>query len=283
MNILGEGEARGGVSILHALGTGKGCSVGVNLLTKVKLVDKKSENLHDKHKLLDSVIKCWKAEGFPLPKEYGWDISSEVPIGQGLKSSSALACAAIKSLNSASWMNLNNFEIIDLAVKAQKVAGCTITGSIDDAWCAMAEGWKLIDSTKNAAESVLSEGEIENSLCVLIAIRGIRKNDIKIESFKEYNALFDKALKSIERGEIFEALTTNGMGVAAANDDNEAIKICNLSIINGAIAAGITGSGPAICIICYEKEVEVLSDIIKKYDMDLIRTTFYNFSDEEEV
>jgi hypothetical protein len=29
--------------------------------------------------------------------------------------------------------------------------------------------------------------------------------------------------------------------------------------------------------------VEVLSDIIKKYDMDLIRTTFYNFSDEEEV
>ena len=122
MNILGEGEARGGVSILHALGTGKGCSVGVNLLTKVKLADKKSENLQDKHKLLDSVIKCWKAEGFPLPKEYGWDISSEVPIGQGLKSSSALACAAIKSLDSASWMNLNNFEIIDLAVKNMKLA-----------------------------------------------------------------------------------------------------------------------------------------------------------------
>ena len=100
MKTLGEGEARGGVSILHALGTGKGCSVGVNLLTRVKLVDKKSKNLQDEHKLLDSVIKCWKAEGFPLPKEYGWDIFSEVPIGQGLKSSSALACAAIKSLNS---------------------------------------------------------------------------------------------------------------------------------------------------------------------------------------
>ena len=127
MKTLGEGEARGGVSILHALGTGKGCSVGVNLLTRVKLVDKKSKNLQDEHKLLDSVIKCWKAEGFPLPKEYGWDIFSEVPIGQGLKSSSALACAAIKSLNSASWTNLNDFEIIDLAVKAQKQAGCTIT------------------------------------------------------------------------------------------------------------------------------------------------------------
>ena len=68
---------------------------------------------------------------------------------------------------------------------------------------------------------------------------------------------------------------------AAANDDDEAIKICNLSIINGAIAAGITGSGPAICIICYEKEVEKLSGIIKRYDMDLIKTTFYSFSEEE--
>ncbi len=281
MKTLGEGEARGGVSILHALGTGKGCSVGVNLLTRVKLVDKKSKNLQDEHKLLDSVIKCWKAEGFPLPKEYGWDIFSEVPIGQGLKSSSALACAAIKSLNSASWTNLNDFEIIDLAVKAQKEAGCTITGSIDDTWGAIAEGWKLIDSTKNASESVIIEGDIEHSLCVLIAIRGNRKRDIKVNSFKEYNTLFDKALESIERREIFEALTTNGMGVAAANDDDEAIKICNLSIINGAIAAGITGSGPAICIICYEKEVEKLSDIIKRYDMDLIKTTFYSFSEEE--
>ena len=115
-------------------------------------------------------------------------------------------------------------------------------------------------------------------MCVLIAIRGNRKKSIKINSFKEYNTLFDKALESIERREIFEALTTNGMGVAAANDDDEAIKICNLSIINGAIAAGITGSGPAICIICYEKEVEKLSGIIKRYDMDLIKTTFYSFS-----
>lgn len=281
MKTLGEGEARGGVSILHALGTGKGCSVGVNLLTRVKLVDRKCKNFQDEHKLLDSVIKCWKAEGFPLPKEYGWDIFSEVPIGQGLKSSSALACAAIKSLNSASWMNLNDFEIIDLAVEAQKGAGCTITGSIDDTWCAMTEGWKLIDSTKNASESVILEGDMEHSLCVLIAIRGNRKKEIKLDSFKEYNALFSKALESVEKREIFEALTTNGMGVAAANNDNEAIKICNLSIINGAIAAGITGSGPAICIICYEKEVEILSDIIKRYDMDLIKTKFYSFSKEE--
>jgi shikimate kinase len=283
MKILGEGEARGGVSILHALGTGKGCSVGVNLLTSVRLVDKKTENLQDKHDLLDSVIKCWESEGLPLPKEYGWNISSEVPIGQGLKSSSALACAAIKSLNSAMWMNLNNFEIVDLAVKAQKGAGCTVTGSIDDTWCTMTEGWKLVDSSKNAAESVLSEGRIKDSLYVLIAMRGNRRKEIHIDSFIKYDALFEKALKSVEKGDIFGALTTNGMAVAAAKDDSEAIKICNLSIVNGAIAAGLTGSGPAICIICYEKEIRILSDLLKSHNMDFMKTTFYNFSNKEGV
>lgn len=280
MNVLGEGEARGGVSVLHALGTGKGCSIGIDLLTRVELIDEKCDNLEDKHNLLNAVIKCWKEEGFPLPEEYGWKITSNVPIGQGLKSSSALACAAIKSLNSASWLNLNNFEIVDLAVKAQKEAGCTITGSIDDTWSAMTEGWKLTDSTKNASESILTEGHIEESVCVLIAIRRDRKRKIDVVSFAEYDALFDKALRSIEKGEVFEALTTNGMGVAAASEDNEAIRICNLSMINGAIAAGITGSGPAISIICYENEVNSISDIIDRYDMDLIRTSFYNLSEE---
>ena len=67
MKVLGKGEARGGVSILHALGTGKGCSIGVNLLTRVELIDKKYENSQDEHNLLKSVIECWKEAGFPVP------------------------------------------------------------------------------------------------------------------------------------------------------------------------------------------------------------------------
>lgn len=276
MKVLGKGEARGGVSILHALGTGKGCSIGVNLLTRVELIDKKYENSQDEHNLLKSVIECWKEAGFPVPKEYGWKIMSEIPIGQGLKSSSALACAAIKSLDSASWTKLNNYEIIDLAVKAQKKSGCTITGSIDDSWSSITEGWKLIDSTKMASESIISEGHIEESLSVLIGTRESRISKINIHSFDGYQTLFSRALQLIEKGDVLEAMTANGIGVAAANDDDEAIKICNLAIASGAIAAGISGSGPAISIICYENEIEIMSEIINRFEMGLIRTTFHN-------
>ena len=62
----------------------------------------------------------WEENGFPLPDEYGWQISSEIPIGQGLKSSSAISCAAIKALNQATWAGLNESEIVDIAVSSQR-------------------------------------------------------------------------------------------------------------------------------------------------------------------
>ena len=34
MKILGSGKANGAISILHAVGIGKGCSVGIQLETK---------------------------------------------------------------------------------------------------------------------------------------------------------------------------------------------------------------------------------------------------------
>ena len=111
---------------------------------------------------------------------------------------------------------------------------------------------------------------------VLIGTRESRISKINIHSFEGYQTLFSRALKLIEKGDVLEAMTANGIGVAAANDDDEAIKICNLAIASGAIAAGISGSGPAISIICYENEIEIMSEIINRFEMGLIRTTFHN-------
>ena len=58
MKSLGAGESNGGISILHALGTGKGCSIGVELCTKVEIMDEKIINTEDKHGLLESIISC---------------------------------------------------------------------------------------------------------------------------------------------------------------------------------------------------------------------------------
>jgi shikimate kinase len=209
----------------------------------------------------------------PTIPQYGWKISSEIPIGYGLKSSSALACAAIKSLNSALWTKLNDEEIVNLAVEAQRRAGCTITGSVDDSWGSITKGWKLIDSTRKISDSILIEGEIEDKLCVLIGIRGSRSSKISTESFSQYHELFERSLTSLKKGDIFAAMTTNGVAVAAASEDDEALRICNSAIIKGAISAGISGSGPAISIICHESEISDISELLMDNGMAVIETS----------
>tara|TARA_B110000967_G_scaffold191023_1_gene216294 strand:- start:29865 stop:30701 length:837 start_codon:yes stop_codon:yes gene_type:complete len=274
MNSLGTGESNGAISILHALGTGRGCSIGVELCTKVEIMDEKITNIEDKHGLLESVISCWKDAGLPVPDKFGWKISTDIPIGQGLKSSSALACAALKALNSIFMTNLDDCQIIDLAVEAQIRSNCTISGSIDDTWASISTGWKLIDSSKKASNSIFLQGDIEDGFSIIICTRGARNVTIKSILFQDYQSLFKKSSLMIERGEIFEAMTTNGVAVAGVTNDHDAIRICNLAIINGAISAGISGSGPAIAIICYNEDIDKIGKILMSEKREIIKTKF---------
>ncbi|MDP6563144.1 MAG: hypothetical protein QF377_05195 [Candidatus Thalassarchaeum sp.] len=274
MTVLGVGTANGGVSILHALGLGKGCAVGVNLMTTVSLLNEPCAIEDDDHGLLDSVLACWRLAGLPSADSYGWVVESELPVGQGLKSSSSLACAALRALNESSWTGLSDHEIADLAVAAQRRAKCTLTGSLDDVWAALCPGWKLVDPEQTSSESVLLEGDMEQGLIVLLGLRGERKSRIKLDSFNQNRHLFERALASLASGSPLEALSANGMAVAAATDDFEALRICNLCIATGAIAAGISGSGPAIAIVCYPQDSQTLISNLSDAGLEVISTRF---------
>lgn len=280
MTILGVGNSNGAISILHALGAGKGCSVGIDIRTTVTLLDAEIDVDGDEHGLLDAVATCWRSQGLPIPSSYGWLVDSEVPIGQGLKSSSSVACAALRALNTASWVGLSDYEIADLAVAAQRNANCTVTGSLDDVWASLRPGWKLVDPMLSASESVLLEGELEQNLSVLVGLRGNRSSKIDPELFREQGQFFERAVASLTNGSPLEALSVNGMAVAAATDDHEALRISNLGIAIGAIAAGITGSGPAMTFVCFSQDLESIQSNLSDYFTEVFTS---NFSSSEVV
>ena len=112
--------------------------------------------LLDPDGLLDAVLTSWTNAGHPLPEgELFWSVNSKIPPRQGLKSSSAVAVAAIKALCSASDIEIANSDIIDIAANAQLASGVSITGSYDDSWAALEGGWKLIDANAEDARSGL--------------------------------------------------------------------------------------------------------------------------------
>jgi len=284
VNVLGSGRANGAISILHALGTGRGCSVGIQLETEVQIIDERSEVNDDRHGLLDSVESCWRGEGLPIPDEFGWKIESTVPIGQGLKSSSALSCAAFRALNSYAWTGLSNSEIADLAAKSQLMSNCAITGSMDDNWASLEPGWKLVDPTMGASDSIIIQGTMDDSLSVIVCLRGQRSVEISQTRFSEQHQIFERSLASIMSGSALDSLSSNGMAVSAATGDHEALRISNLCIASGAIASGISGSGPAIAIVCFDEDTESISGIIEDRGIITVHTRFArNASPIEEV
>ena len=190
--VLGNGNAHGACSLLHAAGLGYGASIALDLPVAVRLLDSPSKrDLDDPDGLLDQVLAAWTTAGHELPEgkaaeAFHWAVASKIPPRQGLKSSAAIAVAALRALADATSTDLETAEIVAMAAQAQIDAGVSLTGSIDDAWACAANGWKLIDpQAESIQEGVLLEspGPQPEDWYVLLVCRGDRERKPELEDF----------------------------------------------------------------------------------------------------
>lgn len=281
MAVIGEGVAHGACSLLHAAPLGYGASLALDMPVMARLRDSRPKGKpRDPHNLLDEVIEAWEDAGHPLPAdELYWSIRSKIPPGRGLKSSSAVAIAALRALEDAADLDLPISDLVDMAATAQLAAGVSLTGSKDDAWAAATVGWKLIDTSIPAAEGILLEGAVEEAdeWLVYIVVRPQREELPDPSTFTPFISGFEKALEALqqENGELV-ALTWNGRSVASSQMDHEGRRIVNEALLKGARAAGITGSGPAIiCFVPFANEVvgEQMKTAWESRGYDVIETT----------
>jgi len=249
---LGKGTANGACSLLHAAGLGYGASLALDLPVVVTLLDKASRRqLDDPDNLLAAVLESWTAAGHQLPAgELHWNVKSEIPPRQGLKSSAAVSIAALRALCQATEKTLPNSDLVDLAADSQIRAGVSITGSVDDAWAAAEGGWKLVNSSLPAAEGVLLEspGPAAEDWDILLILRGDRKERPDPDTFAWHQQGFQQALEALEKGDALMAMTWNGRSMVSVLNDMNGRQLTNDAFLSGARAAGISGSGPAIVI-----------------------------------
>ena len=256
--VLGTGSANGACSLLHAAGLGYGASIGLDLPVAVRCLDKPSKReILDPDHLLPAVIDAWLSAEFPLPNglskdEIHWAIMSKIPPRQGLKSSAAIAIAALKALADATNSEVEDELFVSMAANAQISANVSITGSIDDAWACLTPGWKLINpQAASISEGLVLEGNgpDKNEWAVMVACRGDRKQRPQLEDFTDHGASFQKALSALQEGNELVAITWNGRGVVSVMNDVPGRKITNDAMMNGARSAGMTGSGNAIVVV----------------------------------
>ena len=209
MKVYGSGRAHGGISLLHALGCGNGCSTPIDLWTHVGLVEGTSTLEADEHKLLQLLLEAWKERDLPLPSgQIGWLVESDIPIGMGLKSSSALLMAAVNALSTGNSVIVSDNVTFNLISAIQTKAGCSVSGGKDDIAVANFPATWIVDANAGGT-GVLQQIEFPEKE-VIIVLRDMRKGVVEIQSFENLSPRFEQIVLQLWIGSPINAFRLNG-------------------------------------------------------------------------
>ena len=279
MTLTGRAVAYGAITVINAISCGLGAALGVELKTEayVELTDRpgriEGKILSDPG---ESTILIEKAVGrvleyFGLQDEYGAYVEtrSNIPIARGLKSSSVAANAIVLAVLDALGEKIDDMTILNLGVDAAIDAGVTITGAFDDASASYFGGLTITD---NRRREILKHIRDIKQYPVLIHVpegkiytsrSNVRRMRIIAD---EVRALHRMAL----RGDYWQSMTLNGIIYSEILGFDAGMAIDALE--NGALAAGLSGTGPSIAAIVPEEKIDDVRETWSKREGRLIET-----------
>jgi shikimate kinase len=244
------------VTIVNAMATGRGAALGIKLWTKARVtltnqagifiarnLTDPDENAALAEETVSQVFRKFRVNGRMGAIVETW---SNIPVAVGLKSSSAagnsVALACVKALGKRT----SDLETVQLGVEASLTAGVTLTGAFDDA-CACYFGGVVITDNKHC--KVLKQFKPKDRLHVLIHVPDGKKytHDIDPAPLKNLRPLIQVAHQEALRGNYWNSLTLNGLIYSKAFGYD--ITATREALDSGAIAAGLTGKGPAVAAI----------------------------------
>jgi shikimate kinase len=283
--LKGQAEAisHGAATIINAIATGYGAAVGVDLWTRARvkltsesrIIDGKimSDSTEDPvliEKTVSRVLRYFNRE-----EEFGArvEVWSNIPIARGLKSSSAAGNAIALASVAALDESLDDLAIVNLGVDGAIDANVTITGAFDDA-CACYFGGVVI--TDNSRRKIIKRFEMNEDLTVLFYVPPEKayKANSNVHRMKAVTSVVETAYFETLKGNCWRGLTLNGLICSSALGYNPAIAIDALE--EGAFAAGLSGTGPAVAAIVTQEKKDGVKRAWGNYDGEILEARFNN-------
>jgi shikimate kinase len=277
---IAEAVSHGAISVMNAMATGRGAALGISLWTKarVTLTDEagsfKGRNLTEPDEDVGLIETTARKvfQRFRAHRRFGAlvETQSTIPIAVGLKSSSAssnaVALASLKALNKKA----SALETINLGVDASLEAKVTLTGAFDDA-CACYFGGLIV--TSNSQRQILKRYQPNARVRVMIHVPKSKRysRDIDPNDLSAIRPLVPAVQREVMNGNYWLALTLNGLlySTALGCDTSPA----RVALESGAIAAGLSGKGPATAAIVPNSKVETIIDSWSSYSGKIIETS----------
>ena len=277
----GKAISYGAISILNAIPMGKGSSLGINLNSEVEIEltnentdvtvfsnDEKINDIKLINQIISDLFQIYKIDDMGAKIV----INSDIPIGQGLKSSSSISNAVTLATLEALKKKMDDLSVIKLGVNSSLKSGVSITGAFDDA-CACFYGGLIV--TDNYSQTILKQASFEN-LQVIIHVPNekIYTNSVDKLKLEQYSNLSNEVFNLILKEKYFDAMTLNGFIISTSLNLSSKIALSAINV--GALSAGISGTGPATAALCYKDNVDDIYSEWDKLPGKIIKSTVNN-------
>ena len=244
----------GAVSIVNAIATGKGSTLGIDTFVETTLTKKEgkginitSENKSISSRLINKLIENMIPKKILDNTKLELDFKSNIPTGYGLKSSSAISSAVVLSCAKAFGKTMSDDEILKLGARTSIQTKISITGAYDDACACHFGGFNVTDNSKMR---LLHREIAPKDLQAIIFLPKSRKRG-NLKKLKEFKDAFEKSWQLAKNSDYWNAAILNGIATSSIlnSEPNLIMKLME----KGALCATISGNGPSIMAITDRK------------------------------
>jgi shikimate kinase len=264
----------GAISIVNAIATGKGSALGISLkvTAEVSLENGQGIKFHrtkDDKLLRNVVYKVIPAE-IIANNMIAIQIESEIPLGFGLKSSSAVSNAVALACSRLIDSNMGDYTVLDIAVSASLDAKVTVTGSYDDAAACYFGGFVLTD---NYTRNLIRREKAPDNLYAIILLpqNASRGNINKLSIMSDF---FINAFNLAEAGEYWKAMKLNGVLASAALSVN--YEPVRAALERHALGASVSGNGPSMAAVAHENRIDDIKSAFGDFNGNILVSKINN-------
>jgi shikimate kinase len=226
--------------------------------------------------LRSCVEQACTTAGRPLPSYLSLQISSGVPAGNGIKTSSALGASLTAAMFDALNVSTNASVVVNTSSDAARKGGVTQAGSVDDTWASVRGG---VVVTEGSTRELLASWPAPETVEVVIFIPARRRplvhfldrRAIMASHKRDFDLLLSRLLNSGDRVAGMYSVMSDAAFITARAFDYPTAPLA-IALQNGALGVSLSGKGPAMGAITEPQTTEQVIAAWQQYPGRIIRT-----------
>ena len=267
----------GAVSLVSAIANKKGATLGISLKVEAiietsegKGITIQSENKSLSSRLINKTIEKIVSKRDLEKNKITITLTSEIPTGYGLKSSSAISSVIALACAKIFKPKLTDQQILLSGVEASIESKVSITGAYDDACSCYYGGFNVTDNGKR--NRIHFEKAPSNLIAVIFIPKNRKRGNLK--KLKILSPIFNNAWELAKGKKYWESMTINGLATSSILNSDPKI-IIDL-IEKGALAASVSGNGPSIAAIVKKENESNVKKIFSNLEGSIIVSKINN-------